>query len=313
MATKPTPLPCLLLACALPVATCARAGERTLPAGATALRVDVVGAADPARDAMLLDWASEAARALLQVDPARFPLARAGVVVQETDSRDPSPVPWGQTLRRDGVSVLLYVRRDAGAAALRGDWTAVHEMSHLLHPWLGRDGRWMAEGLASYYQNVLRARAGMMPAAEAWRRLDAGFSRGRRATVAGVPLSQAGGRAATMRIYWAGAAYWLQADLALRARGASLDAVLAAHARCCLRPGSEVTPLGYAQALDRIDGHGLFERLYRQADAATAFPDLAPAYRALGLSRDGRGTMRLTHGDAGAALREAIARPRRQP
>ena len=321
MATAPIPRPgppvgppparrpfhALLLACVLlHAAGGARAGERTLHAGDTALRIEVVGVDDAARDAVLLDWAAAAAGSLLQLDPARFPLADARVVVQETGSRDPSPVPWGQTLRRDGVSVLLYVRRDAGADALRGDWTAVHEMSHLLHPWLGREGRWMAEGLASYYQNVLRARAGLMPADEAWRRLDAGFGRGRGATVPGVPLSQARGRGATMRVYWAGAAYWLQADLALRARGSSLDAVLSAHARCCLRPDGAATPLAYARALDRIDGHDLFERLYREADAATAFPDLAPAYRALGLSGGGGGLRLAPHGD-GARLRAAIA------
>ncbi len=287
------------------------AGERIVRAGETALRIEVQGVDDPAREAMLLDWAEEAARALLTAAD-RFPLANARVRIMETDRRESapgdSPVPWGQTLRRDGVGVLLYVRRDATLAQLRADWTAVHEFAHLLHPWLGRDGRWMAEGLASYYQNVLRARAGLMSADEAWRRLDAGFARGRRATATtGTPLSAARGRGATMRIYWAGAAYWLQADLALRARGSSLDAVLAAYARCCLTPQTESTPLGFARALDRIDGHDLFERLYREAAASTAFPDLGGAYATLGLSGSG-GAFAVSQGDAPARLRAAIMR-----
>lgn len=286
----------------------ARAGERIVRAGDTALRIEVAGVSDPARDAMLQGWAEEAGRALLTLSD-RFPLALARVRVAETDRPDASPVPWGQTERRDGVSVLLYVRRDATLAQLRADWTAVHEFSHLLHPWLGRDGRWMAEGLASYYQNVLRARAGLMPGDEAWRRLDAGFARGRAATGDGVPLSAARGRGATMRVYWAGAAYWLQADLALRARGTTLDAVLAAHARCCLTDDAALTPLGYARALDRIDGHGLFERLYRQSDDATVFPDLDAAYRTLGLSERGD-RLRLSRRNAEARLREAIMRAR---
>ena len=298
----------LFLALAAPGAVEAR----TVRAADTALEIEVEGVDEPARRAMLEDWAEQAARALLTVDD-RFPLRRARVRIAQTDRRESapagagggSPVPWGQTLRRDDVSVLLYVRRDATLAQLRADWTAVHEFAHLMHPWLGREGRWMAEGLASYYQNVLRARAGLMAADEAWRRLDAGFARGRRATVPGTPLSSVRGRGATMRIYWAGAAYWLQADLALRARGSSLDAVLAAHARCCLRPGSEANPLDYARALDRIDGHGLFERLYLEAAAATAFPDLAAAYRALGLSGHGD-ALRPSRGDAPARLRAAI-------
>jgi hypothetical protein len=303
--------PCLLTALGCLVSftsmTQAFAGERILHAGSGQLEISVNGIEDPAREAMLQQWAQEAATTLLTASE-RFPLPRIRTVVRETDSRDPSPVPWGQTLRRDGVSVLLYVRPDATFEQLRDDWTAVHEFSHLMHPYLGREGRWMAEGLASYYQNVLRARAALMPPDQAWRRLDAGFERGRRAPT-GVALSSARGRGATMRIYWAGAAYWLQTDLALRERGSSLDAVLAAYARCCLSDRSESTPLAFAQALDRIDGHDLFVRLYHQYAAATEFPDLTTAYRTLGLSGSGP-TLRFSEGDAPARLRMALMRAR---
>jgi hypothetical protein len=73
-------------------------------------------------------------------------------------------------LRRNSVAVLLYVRKGASLEELRADWTAAHELSHLFHPYLGDDGRWLAEGLASYYQNVLRARSGLLEEADAWRR-----------------------------------------------------------------------------------------------------------------------------------------------
>ena len=32
------------------------------------------------------------------------------------------------------------------------DWTAAHELSHLLLPYLGRDNSWYAEGFASFMQ-----------------------------------------------------------------------------------------------------------------------------------------------------------------
>ncbi|MGN6151375.1 MAG: hypothetical protein ACTHOH_05105 [Lysobacteraceae bacterium] len=131
---------------------------RLVRAGDTALRIEVAGVADPARRAMLMDWAEEAARATV-LPSRRFPLATAQARIVEIDSRDPSPVPWGQTRRDDDVAVLLFVRRGAGREALRADWTAVHEFAHLAHPYLGERGRWLAEGLASYQQNVLRARA----------------------------------------------------------------------------------------------------------------------------------------------------------
>ena len=65
---------------------------------------------------------------------------------------------------------------------------------------------------------------------EAWRRLDGGFQRGRKA-LGGVPLEDLGRRrGGTMRVYWAGAAFWLEADLALRGEHrSSLDAVLSGY------------------------------------------------------------------------------------
>ena len=234
-----------------------------LRAGDSILNIEVVDPPSAARSEELQDWAAEAAGAALAAF-GRFPLPDATVRIEQRDSRDSSPVPWGQTLRRDGVSVLLFPRRNAGLQELREDWTAVHELSHLFHPYLGTRGRWLAEGLASYYQNVLRARAGLLDEAQAWPRLDAGFGRGRNAAT-GVRLDELGRRrGGTMRGYWAGAAYWLEADLALRARGSDLDAVLAEYARCCLRGTASVAPEAFVAELDRIAGDEVFGDLYRR-------------------------------------------------
>jgi hypothetical protein len=224
-----------------------------------------------------------------------------------------SPVPWGQTSRRDGdIAVLLFVREDASLAELRADWTAVHELAHLFHPFLGDDGRWLAEGLASYYQNVLRARAGSMPANEAWRRLDAGFGRGRRED-SGVPLDELSrGHGGTMRVYWAGAAFWLQADIALRARGSSLDAVLAQYACCCLRGSGEVVPEAFIADLDRLAGADVFGSRYARFAAATVFPSLDDAYPALGLQAQAGG-LRFSDAAEAASLRRAIMGRRPAP
>jgi hypothetical protein len=198
--------------------------------------------------------------------------------------RGSSPVPWGQTSRRDSVAVLLYVRRDASLEELRADWTAAHELSHLFHPYLGEDGRWLAEGLASYYQNVLRARSGLLAEDEAWRRLDAGFGRGRRED-SGARLDELSrDHRGTMRVYWAGAAYWLEMDLALRDAGSSLDTVLSRYADCCLRGTGEVAPADFVDQLDRIaGGHGFRTRFARYA-ASREFPGLDAAYAKLGLT-----------------------------
>lgn len=278
-------------------------GTRLVQARDTALRIEVDGVDDPARRAMLVDWAEEAARATV-LPSGRFPLASAQARIVEIDSRDPSPVPWGQTRRDDDVAVLLFVRRGADREALRADWTAVHEFAHLAHPYLGDRGRWLAEGLASYQQNVLRARAGLTTPEDAWTKLDAGFRRGEAAS-AGTPLGRLG-RGSTMRVYWAGAAYWLEMDLRLRRHhGSSLQAVLDGYARCCLDGTAHVAPEDFVSALDRVAGTDLFVRRYRDYAAGTTFPSLHDSYAALGIVRDGGG-LRFSDDAPAAALRAAI-------
>ena len=284
----------------------ASAHSRTVRAGETALQIEVIDIDDPARVAMLQRWAEEAARATV-LPSGRFPLRSARVEVRERQSRGGSPVPWGQTSRAGDVAVLLYVRRDASYEQLRADWTAVHEFSHLAHPYLGERGRWLAEGLASYHQNVLRARAGLLTPEEAWQRLDAGFRRGE--AVADGPALDAMGRqrGGTMRVYWAGAAYWLEMDLALRRHhDTTLEAVLDRYAQCCLDGTAHVAPEDFVAALDRAAGVALFVKRYRDYAESTVFPSLNDSYRALGIQRYGAG-LEFSDDSAARRLREAMA------
>lgn len=305
------PITLASLLAAGPVAA-AHPGERTLQAGDTQLHVDVVDVADAGRRAQLQDWLEEVAGATLTAF-GRYPLRSARVRITQIDSDDESPVPWGQTLRRGEPSVLLYVRRDAGLAELRADWTAIHELSHLFHPYMGGDGRWLSEGLASYYQNVLRARAGMLSADEAWRRLEAGFDRGRRedsqATLRELSRSHRG----TMRVYWAGAAFWLEADIALRRdHASSLDEVLSRYSTCCLRGTGLVEPEAFLASLDELSGTRLFSGLYARYAPSREFPDLASAYRALGIAaREDR--LAFAGGPAGRLRRSIVAPPALRP
>ncbi len=277
--------------------------EWTLRAGETRLHVSVQGTRDPQRLAELRLWLEEAAHAA-RLPSGRFPLAQARVIVREIDSRSRSPVPWGQTRRDDDVAVLLFVRRGASLNALRADWTAVHEFAHLAHPYLGEDGRWLAEGLASYQQNVLRARAGLLDADDAWRRLDAGFRRGE--AVGPGPSIEALGRGGTMRTYWAGALYWLEADIALRRdHGRSLQEALDRYAGCCLDGTDWLSPTDFVRALDRAAGVEVFEALYRRHRGYRAMPSPDAAYAALGITREGVG-LRFAGDDRARALRRTV-------
>lgn len=286
-----------------------RAPGALLRLGGATLRTEIVGDVSNERRALLQRWVAECAQAALAAF-GRFPLPEATVRVEQVRRTSASPVPWGQTSRRESVAVLLYVRENASLDELRADWTAVHELSHLFHPYLGDDGRWLAEGLASYYQNVLRARVGLLEPEEAWRRLDAGFGRGSRED-SGLPLTELARRhRGTMRVYWAGAAYWLEADLVLRREhGSSLDAVLSQYARCCLRGTREVAPERFVAQLDAIAGNAVFVPLYRRYAQSAAFPPLDAAYAALGI-RSGDGGLRFDPRRDAVRLRRAIMEPR---
>ncbi|GAA5068293.1 hypothetical protein [Lysobacter panacisoli] len=287
--------------------------ERTLSAGGNTLEVTVVDVDDPARRAELQGWLAEVAAATLTAY-GRYPLAQARVRIMQIDSDDDSPVPWGQTRRRGDAAVLLYVRRDASLSELRADWTAIHELSHLFHPYLGDDGRWLAEGLASYYQNVLRARAGLVAQDEAWRLLEAGFARGRRES-SGTPLVELSRRhRGTMRVYWAGAAFWLEADIALRRdHRSSLDQVLSRYSTCCLRGVGEVPPQEFLASLDELSRSRVFSELYRRYADSRAFPPLEHAYRALAIEEDADGKLDFRDGRAAALRRSIMAPPASKP
>lgn len=288
-----------------PVESDRLARVRSIEAAGTRLEIEVIGVDDPARITVLQRWVEEAARAT-RLPSGRFPLGFARVQVREISSRDPSPVPWGQTSRRDEASIQLFVRADADFEQLRADWTAVHEFAHLAHPYLGERGRWLAEGLASYHQNLLRARAGMLSPEDAWRRLDAGFRRGE-ATGGTAALGELGRRrGATMRVYWAGAAYWLEMDVVLRRdHDTTLAHVLDRYAQCCLDGLAHVEPEAFAGDLDRVAGTELFRPRYLAYAAMRDFPPLTDSYRALGLVRDGGG-LRFSGAPEAVRLRAAM-------
>src|SRR4249919_3175331 len=129
----------LLLACAGPVAAADTTATRVqvdqdeLRSGDHVLHIQIAPDIDPDRARMLRAWLAETAQATLTAY-GRFPLPDATIRVSEVDDRGSSPVPWGQTSRRNSVAVLLYVRKGASLAELRADWTAVHELSHLFIP-----------------------------------------------------------------------------------------------------------------------------------------------------------------------------------
>lgn len=280
-----------------------------LPIGRSTVELAVLGGLPDTERERMRSWVAHSAGLLQQV--GGLPVPQVQVLVVPIPGAG-GPVPWGQNTRAGQGGVHFFVRPEQHLQAFIDDWTAAHEFSHLLHPYLG-DDRWMGEGLASYYQNVLRARSGDLSADQAWENLLAGFERGRRDAAQGVSLETAAAdmrrRHAYMRVYWSGAAYWLQADVELRRRSQgrqSLDTALNAYARCCLPARRSWSALEFAGQLDHLTGEKLFAPAARAAAEAMRFPDLDPLYARLGLLLDGERRYAGRRDAELAAVREAI-------
>lgn len=285
--------------------------ERVQVAGAVLRLAVLPGRPAPDRPA-LRDWVAAGAQAVATAY-GRFPVPEAQVLVVPV-GRSSEAVPWGQVRRAGGDAVHLFVDQTRPLEQLMDDWVLVHELAHLLHPFVWMGDRWLPEGLASYYQNVLRARAGLIGEQAAWEELTAGFQRGRRQTRPGHSLASVSeampGNHMYMRVYWSGAAIALLADLALRERSGgtrSLDTALAALADCCLPSTHRWSAPELMSRLDELTGTEVFTHLYREHAGSDRFPDLERAYRRLGLIGDGEG-LRLDPAAPAADLRRAIMR-----
>ena len=179
-------------------------------------------------------------------------------------------VPWGQVQRGNGSGLLVMPKSGATMAELVKDWTLYHEFTHLFHPYLGSRGRWVAEGFASYYQNVLRAKAGVISADYAWERMIAGFTRGERQSRKGQTVASGG----LMRTYWTGAVMALELDMRLRQQnGTTLGNVLGKFSACCLPAHRSWQPLRFMQKLDEISNTEMFTEIYRDYSSKLKFPN----------------------------------------
>ncbi len=260
----------------------------TLDVHGASVRVSVVGVASAQTVAVLHAWVDAGARAVAGLY-GRFPVEDTQVFVVPL-APGPDPVPWGEVVRGGGDAVHLYVDGSRGLDELNANWVLCHELSHLLHPYVSAGGAWLPEGIASYYQNVARARAGLLEPAEAWQKLASGFARGRRQTTGKRSLVDATDTlmhsGQYMRVYWSGAAIALIADVELRRQSngtMSLDRVLDELGQCCLPTRNRWRPAALMAKMDVIAGTDTFMRLYELYVEKPVFPDVDDVLNSLGL------------------------------
>lgn len=242
----------------------------------------------------------------------RFPRTETGLLAVPTPFSLSSP--FGIIGRGTMPTVAILVGERADEERLSRAWVPVHEFSHLATPFIDREDAWLSEGIATYYQEVLRARGGLTSSDEAWENLADGFARGARDGTGRNLADESRAMietAAFRRVYWAGAAIALMADVEMRVRsrgGRSLDDAILALYDCC---AEAIAPMSAEEALERMERGRppVIRPIAERWLGSREFPDLSRAYSALGIERVG-GRLFFGGGARASALREAIMAPR---
>lgn len=278
--------------------------------GAT-LRVSLLGARE-GNGALTLEAIRKWMRATatdVSLAYGRFPNPSPQVVIVPVGDSGSGAVPFGRVVRDGGESVELFVDQSVPAGELFDDWTATHEFSHLMLPYVAQQHRWVSEGFAQYYQNVLLARSGAYDPLTAWQKLWEGFERGRasRPELSPNTATSRANRSARMKVYWSGAAIALMADVTLRERSGgrqTLDDVMGALQDCCLPSDRVWDGPELFEKLDTLAGTPVFMPLYRRYADTSGFPDTRDVFARLGLSVEDR-RVRYRQGDL-ETIRAAI-------
>lgn len=205
-----------------------------------------------------------------------LPFRELHVVVMPVQTN--RPVRFGFATRGSVGTVLVMPNVNATLDQLERDWVLPHELSHLVFPYL-KDA-WLSEGLATYYQEVLRARSGAIEPERAWSNLADGFVRGQNSS-GDLPLRDLSesihATASYVRVYWSGAALAFLLDVQLRESGTSLDQELR-RIFTADRYGDVVTAEQVLDWLDRGVARGQAQRLCQKWLAEETFP---PAHELL--------------------------------
>src|SRR5271168_5257074 len=234
--------------------------------------------ATPARTKLLHTWVRRSADIVAQYY-GRFP---APLVFIDLGIMDGAGIGGGHTINEGGLSVHVGVGRDATPEGLANDWVLVHEMVHLALPEIGRRHDWLAEGLAVYVEGIARAQYGNREIADVW-------AEDRRSMPMGLPRAGEGGMDQTPtwgRMYWGGALYCLQADVAIREQTANRVGLQTALRAILKQTGGygadrsvdEVLRIGDAATRTQV-----LQDLYRQVKATAITPDLELLWNRLGI------------------------------
>jgi hypothetical protein len=293
-----------LMAHEIPVATYFSFGklqQRTLEVGSSTLELSHLDGALDRSTSDVGEWVATSARAVADFY-GTFPVARASVTVIPVPRRD--EVVFGKVLPESEPGIALLLGEHTSRKALYSDWILVHELFHLGFPSFYDEGKWLDEGLATYYEPIIRVRAGLYTETELWSELEENLPQGLPAYTE-LGLEQARD---FRGVYWGGALACLEADVRARKRRTNVGLEVGLRAlRDAGGTASEVWSLADAMAIiDRALGEPTLAPIAEQHGSRGSEFDLAALLGQLGVTRDAQGNIRLSDTAPLAAVRRAI-------
>ena len=192
-------------------------------------------------------------------------------------TRAGEPVPWANTERSRIQGVHFHIDPRFSLDEFRADWTAPHELSHLVLPYVGRTNSWFAEGFASYMQYQVMHQMGVLNSRDMRRRYKKNVDRAAsRYSHHRTPFARAAGRLRAERnyptMYWGGAAFFLQADtLLMNQNQPGLVAALNTYTQCCRMQDHKLNDV--VTSLDRLTGSRMLSQLLAEFKTQPGFPN----------------------------------------
>lgn len=276
---------------------------RDLPVGDAAVRLALLdGKLDLSSDE-LAQWVADAAAGVAAFF-RRAPEKRTLVVLAPVPGRH--GIPFGKVLPESAPGLVILVGEHTRRAELHDDWVLVHELFHVGTPSYLGEGKWYDEGLATYFEPLIRLRLGWRSEAELWGEFLRDMPRGLDA------MSRRGlaNPESYSDVYWGGGMFCFLADVAVR-RASGGARGLEDGVRAVFDAGgvaSEVWSLAQATALaDQALGAPVLAELERAHLERGSRVDLDRVFRELGVSRDKQGHVVLDDTAPLAAVRRALA------
>jgi hypothetical protein len=234
-------------------------------------------------DERLASWVAQAGRDVSRYY-GHFPVPHLLFVLLPSEGRG---VVTGRTLGNGGASIMLLLSPETSESDLARDWVLHHEMIHLAFPTLPRENLWLEEGLSTYVEPIIRARAGRLDERQVWSDFAGSMGQGQpERGDEGLDRTHTWGRT-----YWGGAIFCLMADVAIRTRTdnrLSLDDALRAVVQAGGQIGKRWSLASTLRVADEATGGTELRDLHHRLGESPERVDLTALFRSLGVLPGGR-------------------------